>query len=75
MTDTHLTDQPTPGSGAARGQGCLCPVVDNHHGAGFTRGGRRLFIRHVHCPLHGRWPRRPQTPDSALPAVRSEGAG
>jgi len=31
----HL-EKPPPGSKAAQGQGCICPVKDNHHGQGFA---------------------------------------
>lgn len=39
-----------PGSDAALGAGCLCPVIDNGHGKGVE--GR--FIRNLDCELHGK---------------------
>lgn len=42
-------DTPTPGSDAAREQGCKCPVIDNHYGRG--RGDGQFWISE-NCPLH-----------------------
>jgi hypothetical protein len=45
---------PNPGSPEATAQGCLCPVIDNHHGKGVPNGdGPPLFWHSVRCPLHG----------------------
>ena len=49
-----MTD-PKPGSPDARKQGCTCPVIDNHHGAGDPRG----WWVSGDCPLHGDAWRRP----------------
>lgn len=47
------TDKPNPGSPEATAQGCTCPVMDNHYGAGFLYGGERVFYMNMECPLHG----------------------
>lgn len=49
---------PNPGSDEALALGCLCPVLDNAHGAGAWGGtkdenGELLFWRVDDCPLHG----------------------
>jgi len=44
---------PTPGSQAAIDQGCTCPVMDNHSGAGIEVNGKILFFIDNTCPLHG----------------------
>ena len=43
-----------PGSPEAREQGCVCPVLDNGHGAGRGGDGEQFgwYIR-GDCPLHG----------------------
>ena len=47
---------PNPGSPAATQQGCLCAVIDNHHGEGFPwRDGPNKFWISADCPLHGPW--------------------
>ena len=38
-----------PGSEEAIELGCLCPVLDNHHGAGTPNG---LFWISAGCPIH-----------------------
>ena len=38
-----------PGSDEAIEQGCTCPVLDNHHGAGTPKG---LFWISAGCPIH-----------------------
>lgn len=54
-----MTDEtPKPGSDAAVKLGCLCPVMDNHHGNGFPAldqdGGRRTaYWINGNCPIHG----------------------
>lgn len=49
MPDT----QPNPGSKEAVDKGCTCPVMDNHHGAGFPYDNSTCFYINEHCPLHG----------------------
>jgi hypothetical protein len=46
---------PNPGSYEAKGQGCRCPVVDNHHGKGIPWPGcdKPQFWINADCPLHG----------------------
>lgn len=49
---------PNPGSREAVAQGCLCPVLDNHHGAGIPITGDNgqptvTFWQRGDCPLHG----------------------
>lgn len=39
-----------PGSKEAVDKGCLCPILDNHHGKGLGNG---MFWRNQKCPLHG----------------------
>lgn len=40
-----------PGSDAAIGRGCTCPVLDNGHGMGLM-GIPGLFAFSADCPLH-----------------------
>ena len=49
------SDQPNPGSEAARKHGCLCPVLDNARGLGAqgTRGPDAVFWMRGDCPMHG----------------------
>jgi len=45
--------QPCPGSPEAIALGCICPVLDNHHGRG--RGkleGVAVFIYNSNCKIH-----------------------
>jgi hypothetical protein len=44
----------TPGSGAAKDAGCLCPVLDNAHGRGayVDEHGAPQFWIVEGCPLH-----------------------
>lgn len=43
-----------PGSKEATDKGCLCPVIDNHHGNGVPqRDGSVLFWHNHDCPMHG----------------------
>ena len=44
---------PNPGGKAAIEQGCKCPVLDNHHGAGMLIDGKQEFWISELCPLHG----------------------
>lgn len=51
-------NQTNPGSPEAVSLGCTCPVLDNHHGAGWRGGvvgpgGETLFVFAGSCPLHG----------------------
>lgn len=41
-----------PGSPGAVAEGCVCPVIDNHHGKG-SRGDGTRFIIVPECPMHG----------------------
>ena len=52
--ETPMTD-PTPGSDAAREQGCKCPVMDNARGRGArgTSGPSAIFYINGDCPIHG----------------------
>ena len=49
--DLVVMPKPNPGSCEAIKKGCLCPVLDNHHGEGY-RGRKDVFIRNGDCPLH-----------------------
>jgi hypothetical protein len=56
-----------PGSSEALEWGCLCPVLDNAHGAGcgMTDGDNGItFWVSEECPLHGS---RQDEPDSETP--------
>jgi hypothetical protein len=48
---------PKPGSPEAVKQGCSCPVLDNHHGAGFPirENGKKStgYWMSGECQLHG----------------------
>ncbi len=45
---------PNPGSEAAIERGCVCPVLDNGHGAGHLGDGETYgWWRNGACPLHG----------------------
>jgi len=43
--------KPNPGSEEARKQGCICPVMDNEHGAGYL-GNPDMFVKIEGCPIH-----------------------
>lgn len=47
---------PNPGSKDAQAQGCVCPVLDNNHGAYplAVIDGKEWWTFRVDCPLHGR---------------------
>lgn len=51
---TYLTKEeiPHPGSEEAIKMGCACPVLDNHHGQGFTMNGKTCFWITEGCPIH-----------------------
>ena len=45
---------PKPGSDEATDRGCLCPVLDNAHGAGhYGDGDKYGWVINAECPLHG----------------------
>lgn len=44
-------EEPSPGSLEAVKKGCLCPILDNHHGKGY-KGIEGIFIYNGNCPLH-----------------------
>lgn len=43
-----------PGSKEAIAQGCACPIIDNHYGKGFPRGGKVVFWISELCPIHSK---------------------
>ena len=45
---------PKPGSDEAVEQGCICAILDNHHGEGFPYGDNKgpCFWITDGCPLH-----------------------
>jgi hypothetical protein len=43
---------PNPGSARALDHGCMCAVLDNHHGQGFVMNHERCFWITMGCPLH-----------------------
>ena len=48
-----MSDTPNPGSDEALARGCTCAVLDNAHGRGVMRDGRRVWWMHADCLLHG----------------------
>lgn len=52
MTSEPLK-KPNPGSKKAVAEGCLCPVVDNHYGAGMQHEDGPRFWHNADCPMHG----------------------
>lgn len=45
-----------PGHPQAAADGCICPAMDNGHGAGcgyVDAQGRPLYVFDLTCPLHG----------------------
>ncbi len=42
-----------PGSPGAVEAGCICPVIDNHHGDGRPVGDGLQWVMDERCPLHG----------------------
>jgi hypothetical protein len=42
---------PNPGTTEAIERGCLCPVIDNHHGRGW-KGVEGVFVYTSGCPVH-----------------------
>jgi hypothetical protein len=62
----RLTFVRTPGSAAAKREGCTCPVMDNGHGAGAyvdSEYGPQFWITEG-CPLH--------SPHSAVPSQETD---
>ena len=51
MANVDRIASPRPGSCEAIAQGCLCPHVDNHHGAGVQGLGREWWFNAA-CPVH-----------------------
>ena len=45
---------PNPGSPEAVEAGCLCPVIDNHYGAGMPYPSGPAFWINSECPLHNK---------------------
>lgn len=57
-----MNEKLNPGSKEAIAAGCTCPVMDNHHGAGFPIKNNKTgemtiaFWHNAECPIHGtRW--------------------
>lgn len=44
-------EDPSPGSPEAVKKGCLCPILDNHHGQGY-QGIKGIYVYSGNCPLH-----------------------
>lgn len=57
---------PRPGSEEATNIGCRCPVVDNHHGAGY-RGGGHGYLYASQCTVHRLGER--MDPDAAMQRI------
>ena len=54
MTTSVRPITPPPGSDLALAAGCLCPVLDNRHGAGVCEGpDGPIYVMNAECPLHG----------------------
>lgn len=52
-----------PGSSEARAAGCVCPVLDNGHGAGRWGDGEQFgWIIRGGCPLHAQGEKHDQQP-------------
>lgn len=45
-------NNPNPGSKEAQEQGCICPTVDNHYGAGIETKNGIVFWYTENCPVH-----------------------
>lgn len=52
MTSPDALISSPPGSRKALAEGCTCPTIDNHHGAGY-RGHPSRYAVNVTYPLHG----------------------
>jgi hypothetical protein len=50
MTQSTVSEKPTPGNKEAIALGCLCPVADNSKGAGYL--GTGTFWINGDCELH-----------------------
>lgn len=50
-----MPDAPNPGSKEAIGAGCVCPIIDNRCGRGFSTAsnGSPYFVMVANCPIHG----------------------
>lgn len=52
-------NKPKPGSKEAIKMGCICPIVDNHYGLGYSgpygisTPENPIFIVNENCPIHG----------------------
>ena len=46
-----MNTTPSPGSPEAVKLGCLCPVLDNHHGSGYM-GIKGIYVYSGGCSLH-----------------------
>lgn len=46
-----IDPRPNPGSDEAIAGGCICPIMDNHHGSDLL-GELRGFVVVVGCPMH-----------------------
>ena len=72
---TDMDNLPNPGSWDARKNGCLCPPMENNHGAGRRGdGGQYGWLTLPGCPMHGQpaqWT--PVAP--AVPPARHRHAG
>ena len=48
-------NEPKPGSPEADERGCLCPIIDNHHGKGrFGTGEQHGWWINADCRLHNK---------------------
>lgn len=61
-----MSEAPNPGSDAAIQQGCICPVMDNHHGKGW-RGQEGIFLQTAGCKVH-------PLPDATFDIVEKQSA-
>lgn len=50
MNESNTITEFPPGSKKAQDNGCTCPVIDNHYGAGAY--GKGLYWISELCPLH-----------------------
>lgn len=68
---TAHSARPNPGSDEALALGCICPVLDNRHGAGLDYPDGPAFWVNGNCPIHGR----EAVLHEALCAVQNDGTG
>ena len=54
--EPEYPDYPNPGSDEAIEAGCICPILDNEHGWGYSGigGGEGVFCYVAGCPVHGK---------------------